>query len=59
MSKRSGRHLSKKYLPAGVKRITENGKRVWAFGDLRFSSLLNFYLKRTIEGETVEPEQAK
>ena len=49
MAKRSSNSLSKKNLPAGLKRITENGKRVWAFGDLRFSSLRNFYLKIPIE----------
>ena len=59
MAKRSGRHLSKKNLPAGVRRITENGKRIWAFGDLRFTSLNNFYMKRSLESKSAEDEKPK
>lgn len=54
MAKKSGRHLSKKILPLGMKRITENGKRVWKIGDLRFNSLKDFYLKLPIQNDKSE-----
>lgn len=40
MAKRSRRSLSKKWMPAGTKRITNTeGFRVWKFGDREFVSL--------------------
>lgn len=54
MAKRSSRGFSKKILPAGIRRITENGKRVWKLGNAKFRTLRDILFNSPIGGEIID-----
>ena len=55
MAKRSRRSLSKKWMPADAKRITNSeGKRVWLSKGVEFFSLRDLIFNRPIQLEVKE-----